>query len=202
MKDYSQNGETQIIVDAVAAIEKRGHKVPKVAVEFGAGDGYALSNIRGLLGWHLLQIEKEPGSNESVLKATITAENVNTIPDLAAPYKEIGVISIDVDGSDYFIWKAMSFSPSIVCIEFNPQLEGHKTIRYDPGHNWNGRDNYCGASFLAIMKLGSQKGYKAIAKTACNIVFIRADLWPDPAPLLKHDPITVWEESAKEFENV
>lgn len=202
MKDYSQFGEGKIIADAVAAIEKHGYKVPKVAVEFGAGDGYSLSNIRGLLGWHLLQIEKEAEKNSSILQATITAENVNTIPDLADPYKEIGVISIDVDGSDYWIWRAMSFNPDIVCIEYNPTLRGRKTIPYDPNHHWTGENNWCGCSFLALLDLGHRKGYKAIAKTHSNVIFVRADLWPDPEPEMTHEPIFVWPESGKEWQEV
>lgn len=203
MKDFSQFGEFPIIARAVAAIEKNGFQVSRVAVEFGSGDGYALSNIRGLMegGWQGYQLEKEDSTNPLVIKRDITAENVSAVLSGLSEF-EIGVISIDVDGCDWWIWKAMTFNPAIVCIEYNPQLEGHKTIRYDPGHRWTGTDSHFGASFLAIMKLGHQKGYKAIAKTPCNIVFARADLWPDPEPLLKHDPVAVWTESEKEWQEV
>ena len=207
MKDYSQNGEGKIIADAVAAIEARkdlwGYQVPRVAVEFGAGDGFKLSNIRGLMedGWIGFQFEKDKSTNQDVIQSDITASNINDV--LIGTNRLIGVLSIDVDGNDWWIWKALDLvHPAIVCIEFNPQLEGHKTIRYDSGHNWDGRTSYCGASFLAILKLGAQKGYKAIAKTACNLIFVRAELWPDPVPLLKHEPVQIWEESDKEFEQV
>ena len=162
MKDHSQYGETQIIADAVAAIEKQGLTVPRVAVEFGAGDGFALSNIRGLMedGWMGVQLEKEPSVN-SVKRFDVTTRNVNEILFFVANH-EIGVFSIDVDGNDYWIWKAMTFRPVIVCIEYNPTLSGKKTIKYDPMHRWTGTDSYCGASFQAIIDLGHSLDMKVV----------------------------------------
>lgn len=200
MKDYSQYGETKIVVDAVKKIEDNGFRVPRVACEFGAGDGFNYSNIRGLMedGWNGFQIEKEYSVNRDVARIDITAENVN---DILKTYRDaIGVISIDVDGNDYWIWMAMTFDPCIVIIEFNPTISGHKTIKYNPTHRWTGDDNYFGASFKAMLDLGHSKGYKAIAKTECNLIFVRADLWLDPEPELTHEPKFIWTE--KEWQDV
>jgi hypothetical protein len=205
MKDHSQFGETKLIADAVAAIESRGDKVSRVACEFGAGDGFTLSNIRGLMdqGWEGIQLDKEKSTNIEVLQANIAAENVNIIlREELCGGREMGVLSIDVDGNDYWIWKEMTFRPVIVCIEYNPTLSGKKTIKYDPMHRWTGTDSYCGASFQAILDLGHAKGYKAIAKTQSNLLFVRADLWPDQEPELTHEPISVWPESGKEWQEV
>lgn len=203
MKDYSQNGETQIIADAVETIVGNGFSVPMVAVEIGAGDGFTLSNIRGLMEecWDGFQIDRE-STNKEVANIHVTAENVNDIQGFlkeVSSVDEIGVMSIDVDGCDWWIWKAMTFNPSIVCIEFNPQLDGRKTIKYDAYHVWNGVDSYHGASFQSMLDLGGKKGYKAIAKTVCNLIFVRAELWPDPEPELMHTPVAIWPESGREW---
>jgi hypothetical protein len=207
MKDYSQHGEGKIISDMVSTICYNGFTVPHIAVELGAGDGFILSNIRGLMedGWDGFQIDKERSANKEVAEIDITTRNVNDILLFLKAYSgidDIGVISIDVDGNDLWIWKAMIFDPCIVCIEFNPTLSGRKTIKYDAGHRWTETDSYFGASFQAVIDLGHRKGYKAIAKTPCNLIFCRADLWPDPEPELTHVPVAVWPASEKEFEEV
>jgi hypothetical protein len=200
VKDYSQNGETTAIADIIATIEKDLHpfKVPKVAVEFGAGDGFVLSNIRGFMeeGWMGVQYDREP-ANPFVDHKNVTAENVNEIREYVGG--PIGVFSIDVDGNDLWIWKAMKFDPCIVCIEFNPTLSGKKTIPYNPDHHWNGVDDFHGASFNAIIDLGREKSYKAILKTSCNVILVRSILWPAKEPELTHKPIHVWPESDKEW---
>lgn len=203
MKDYSQYGETKIVADAVKKIEENGFQISQLAVEFGCGDGRTLSNIRGLMdaGWRGVQIDKEKREVPHVIQARITSSNINCIVDLLCD-AWVGVISIDVDGSDYWIWNAMTFRPQIVCIEFNPTLSGRKTIQDDPMHRWTEDNNYFGASFQAMLDLGHRKGYKAIAKTECNLIFVRADLWPDPEPELTHEPIFIWPESGKEWQTV
>jgi hypothetical protein len=142
MKDYSQHGEGRLIFEIVAEIERNGFVVPKVAVEFGAGDGFHLSNIRGLMeeGWAGLQYDKNQSINFNVQRLNINRHNVNTVIEDRCE-NEVGVLSIDIDGNDYWVWKALYARPAIVVIEFNPTLEGPLTIPYDPEHVWAG-DNY------------------------------------------------------------
>jgi len=63
VKDYSQHGEGRLIVEAVEEIVRNGFVVSKVAVEFGAGDGFHLSNIRGF---------KQGGMDGSMIKSQKT----------------------------------------------------------------------------------------------------------------------------------
>ena len=206
MRDYSQHGETWLIDSIVHILERAGSTVvPRIAVEFGAGDGYHLSNIRGLMeeGWKGVQWDKEP-KGMAVAFRNITTENVNR--ELMFRYRadsEIGVLSIDIDGNDYWIWKALvEYHPYIVVIEFNPTLDGCWTIPYDPEHVWVG-DNYFGASFGAMVKLGHSKGYKAVAKTPCNLIFVREDLWLGPEAPIPHKPDTAgWKITDKKFQEV
>ena len=198
MKDYSQYGETKLIAEIVKLLEQSGFVVPRVAVEFGAGDGYHLSNIRGLMeaGWTGFQYDWEPKGLAVVLR-NITVDNVNQVVPMAC-----GVLSIDVDGNDYWLWRALLWAPCIVVIEFNPTLGGNKTIFYDPYHRWAG-DDYFGASFGALVGLGTHKGYGLLYRTPCNLIFVRADLHPPPETVEVYEPIAEgWKLSGRAFQSL
>jgi hypothetical protein len=204
MKDYSQFGETTILYDLVNQVLDAGRDVPPVAVEIGAGDGYHLSNIRGLMeehGWEGWQYDFDPTGPALVVQEYVNAENVNGLTPFRAGWG-VGILSIDVDGNDYWIWKALLSEPSLVCIEFNPTLAECVTIPYNPKHVWNKADNYFGASFGALRALGRAKGYKLLAKTHCNLIFARHELWPDPEPWLEHEPVACFPPSAQPFQSV
>ena len=93
---------------------------------------------------------------------------------------EPDVLSVDVDGNDYWIWQALrTYSPRIVVIEYNAQwpLLGRWVQPYDPERVWQGTDNY-GASLGALRSLGEEKGYRFVHTelTGNNAFFVRADL--------------------------
>jgi hypothetical protein len=207
MEDYSQFGETTILYDLVNRVLDAGGDVPPVAVEIGAGDGYHLSNIRGLMqehGWDGWQYDFDPkciASSPEVVQEYVNAENVNDL----TPFQQswgVGILSIDVDGNDYWIWKALRSEPCLVVIEFNPTLAGLQTIPYDPKFVWNKTDNYFGASFGALRALGRAKGYKLLKKTHCNLIFVHHALWHKSEPFLEHEPDPCFPPSSQPFQNV
>lgn len=195
MRDWSQHGESTILFDLFdRLIEPRS----KVAVEFGAGDGYRFSNIRMLMedGWTGIQWDTEEW---------VTAENVNDLFARDGVPDDVDLVSIDVDGNDYWIWKALRWEPSVVIIEYNsgwPHGEA-VTIPYDPDHQWN-RDAYHGASFDAMVKLGAEKGYHLAAEVAyANLIFLhrRHRISASPyllKPILPYrrfgEPVGAWEQ--------
>jgi hypothetical protein len=97
---------------------------------------------------------------------------------------EIDLLSIDVDGNDFWIWKAIEvIQPRVVVIEYNASLGSHKSlaIKYNPTHsklNYHPLGWYHGASLTALTKLAKDKGYALIAceSSGVNAFFVRKDI--------------------------
>lgn len=203
---FSQWGEDGILQFLLRHVEVER----KVFVEFGA-DGYnSESNTRFLLtndNWTGLVID---GSEETiravrsstsyflydlrVAAAFITTGNINRLLSENGIGGEIGILSIDVDGNDYWIWEAINVvSPAIVVIEYNYRFGKDRavTIPYDPDFE-RGKAHpskvYFGASLKALCSLGEKKGYAFVGcnSSGVNAFFVRRDKVPgflkEPTP--------------------
>lgn len=176
---YSQNGEDGILQ---LIFHKIGTK-SRFCVEFGVENGYQC-NTRRLIercGWTGLLMDGAEYREYRlpVRREYITAENVNAVFAKHAVPSEFDLLSIDVDGNDYWIWRAIEgYSPRVVVIEYNASvpLSESRTIPYDPQFRWDGT-NYFGASLLALQRLGRAKGYTLIGcdSHGVNAFFVRDD---------------------------
>jgi hypothetical protein len=107
--------------------------------------------------------------HEGRLKARysfITAENIESLfKELGAPAK-FDLLSIDIDGNDYWIWKAIEAYRTAACV-----------VPYDPYKIWDGT-NYTGAGLKALENLGREKGYSLVGcnYTGVTSFFVRNDL--------------------------
>ena len=177
-------------------------KVPmenKVFVEFGVED-YRESNTRFLLvndNWKGLIMDSNPDHIKRIrsrdlysrhellaVQAFITKDTINPLFKSNGVSGDIGLLSIDVDGNDYWIWEAIDVvSPRIVICEYN-SLFGKKeavTIPYDEkfdrtrAHHSN---LYFGASLKALCILAQRKGYVFVGSnmTGINAFFVRRDV--------------------------
>jgi hypothetical protein len=103
---------------------------------------------------------------------------------------EVDILSIDVDGNDYWLWEAIqSISPRVVVIETNPSLGDtlSVTVPYDPAFDRFDKHPsgfYCGASLVALAGLGTRKGYRLIGcdSSGSNAFFMRDDLETQDLP--------------------
>jgi hypothetical protein len=119
------------------------------------------------------------------LSMWVSRENVNDVLRQHGLDGEIDLLSIDVDGMDYWLWDGMTASsPRLVIIEYNsffgPQLT--VTVPYEPAFNRKERDrHYYGASLAALVLLGKKKGYRLVAvePAGVNAYFVRNDLAPE-----------------------
>ncbi len=85
--------------------------------------------------------------------------------------KNFDLLSIDVDGTDYFIWESLSeFLPRLVIIEFNPTVPNDIIFVQAKDANVNH-----GCSLLALVTLGKQKGYELVCCTSTNAFFVRKE---------------------------
>ena len=90
------------------------------------------------------------------------------------------MVSIDVDGNDLWIWRALDAArPRIVVIEYNAHLDHKRPLvqPYDPDWAWDGTD-WFGASLGALELVAAEKGYALVHTELCgvNAFFVRADL--------------------------
>jgi hypothetical protein len=171
-------------------------------VEFGV-ENYLESNTRFLLTnnyWSGLVID---GSQENIdyikrdviywatnLKvecAFITKDNINHLLKRNGISGDIGLLSIDIDGNDYWIWQAIDvISPRIVICEYSSLFgsTAQVTVPYDPQFTRNQAHYskvYYGASISALNNLAVSKGYSLVGgnQAGNNLFFLRNDLLGD-----------------------
>lgn len=180
-REYSQNGEDGII----AAIFAKIGALNRYCVEFGVEDGLQC-NCRYLLkrkGWTgLLMDGGEWPPENNVKQEFVTAENIEALFRKYNVPSAFDLLSIDIDGNDYWVWKAIThFRPRVVVIEYNASRgpEASVTIPYDPAFRWDGTD-YQGVSLRALEKLGREKGYTLVAtdRNGVNAFFVESLLVP------------------------
>jgi len=110
-----------------------------------------------------------------VVKSFITAENINDVFRQGNVPFEFDFLSIDVDGMDYWLWKALTYRPRVVFIEYNgiqvpPQLAVQE---YNPNNVWN-HTRWFGSSLQSLVNLGKEKGYELVGCDAqgANAFFV------------------------------
>lgn len=196
---YSQWGE-----DGIIQFLLRHVAVPrKVFVEFGV-ESYIEANTRWLLvrhGWSGLVMDGSAAQVETIksdpiywrcglaaAQAFVTRENINDLLKAHGMSGEIGLLSIDVDGVDYWIWEAVTeVQPAIVIAEYNSLFGAERavTVPYDPGFTRSRAHyshSYYGASLAALAGLGKRKGYAFVGSNSAgnNAFFVRRDLLRSP----------------------
>lgn len=181
-KVFSQWGDDGIIQYLTEQIQVSSNKF----IEFGV-ENYLESNTRFLLmnnNWDGLVMD---GSQEHIdfirndslywkynlkaLQAFVTKDNINDLILSAGFSGNIGLLHIDIDGNDYWIWDAIKvISADIVVVEYNSLLGAERaiTIPYAPDFvrgNAHYSNLYAGASLPALYHLAHQKGYVFVG---CN----------------------------------
>ena len=167
-------------------------------VEFGV-ESYRVSNTRFLLqtrNWRGLIMDSGSEALPSVKaddlywkhdltvkQAFITRDNINDLMTSAGFSGEIGLLSIDVDGNDYWVWEAVTAVNPIICIcEYNAVFgDVHPiSIPYDPRFD-RAQAHFChlyfGASIAALRSLAARKGYRFVGTNlaANDAFFVRED---------------------------
>ncbi len=200
---YSQFGEDgiiQMLIDQVGPKEK-------VFVEFGVED-YAESNTRFLLknnNWSGLIID---GSEENIRKirksnyywkhnlkaveAFIDRDNINKILSDNGVSGNIGLLSIDIDGNDYWVWEKISvINPDIVIVEYNSRFGSEKAVTIPYSKDFiRSKAHYSmiyfGASLAALCYLAEKKGYDFVgcSSSGVNAFFVKSTARPKTLPAI------------------
>lgn len=195
-KVFSQFGEDGILQ---YLIRKTGIGLElRTFVEFGV-ETYEEANTRFLLindNWSGLVIDGSPTSIAQVressiywrngltaIAAFIDADNINQLIGDNGFRGEIGLLSVDIDGNDYWVWDRIDVvNPVIVVAEYNSVFGADHaiTIPYDPGFvrgNAHYSHLYWGASLKALSLVADRKGYALVGCNSAgnNAFFVRRD---------------------------
>ena len=191
---FSQFGDDGIIQWLVhrLAIE------PRTFVEFGVED-YAESNTRFLMmndDWSGLVMDASPRNVRRIVGAPwfwrhaldaraafVDRDNVNALIAASGLRGDIGLLHVDIDGNDYWIWDAIDVvSPAIAILEYNSVLGPDRaiTVPYDPAFDRRRAHPSClyyGASLLALHRLATARGYAFVGCNSAgnNADFVRRD---------------------------
>jgi hypothetical protein len=116
--------------------------------------------------------------------AFIDTGNVDDLISGAGIEGDIGLLSVDLDGNDYWILEAISVvQPRILVVEYNSVFgaEAAVTVPYDPGFrrteaHWS--NLYWGASLQALCRAAAAKGMDFVGSNAAgnNAFFVRSDV--------------------------
>lgn len=181
----SQCGEDGLIAKIVDLLRPPN----RLCVEFGAWDGKRFSNCYHLIqnvGWSGIMIEADPEKYRDLVATyagndkVVTVERFvdfdgpdsldNILREFSAP-SEFGVLSIDIDGNDYYIWESLTdHRPELVVIEFNPTVPNDVVFVQEKSFSVNQ-----GCSLLALVNLGRTKGYELAVCTEWNAFFVKKD---------------------------
>ena len=195
-KVFSQFGEDGILQYLTRHTGIQPHE--RSFVEFGV-ENYTEANTRFLLGndsWRGLVFDGSPRhvadirASESywrndltAVAAFITAENIDSLIAKAGFSGSIGILSIDIDGNDYWVWQNITcIDPVIVVVEYNSVFGADHAVTtpYDPSFNRTHAhysNLYWGASIKAFHYLAARKGYALVGSNSAgnNAFFVRRD---------------------------
>lgn len=190
---FSQNDEDGLLLDLIS----KAGDVPKRFAEIGIENARECNTavLAFVLGWSGVMVEANPRSHHAatrfasrmlqrksneveIVGAFATSGNINQLLGTGP----LGVLSIDVDGVDYWLWEAVEATPAIVVIEYNASFGCDEAVTVPDRPDFDCRaahpsGYYHGASLPALEKLGIGKGYGLMGVDACgvNAFFLRQD---------------------------
>ena len=178
--EFSQFGEDGIIEKIFEVIGTRS----KICIEFGASDGFSLSNTANLwskdLSWKAILIEIDPKRTQELIHKTAPynciplCKKVGFCKDDSLEFilsehqipEEVALLSIDIDGNDIYVLQSLEKLRSRVLIcEHNPTFPASLDIV-------GKADSATGCSIGALKRVAESKGYSLVAVTATNSIFV------------------------------
>lgn len=206
---FSQFDEDGVVLYLLGA----GGMETRRFVDLGAGDGVYASNCANLalnLGFDGLFVEgdatkaararrfyeRHPDTRErppAVVQAFLTRENIDDLVRNVGFEGEIDLLSIDVDGNDYWLWQALEcVSARFVVVEAHTELGLEDYVMpYDAGFDWRlaPSGTKLGASPAAFERLAGELGYRLVGSNVYgfNLFFARNDVGTETLPTIGLD---------------
>ena len=191
---FSQNGEDGILHELFRRLP-----VPHTFVEFGIQSGWEGNCVllADVFGWSGLFIEYDHDGFEALerkyaynpqvktVRAKVTPQNVNALFAEADVPAELGILSIDIDGNDYWVWEAVAgYRPAVLIIEFNSGIPSKEPLVQPFNEGDPSYATFFGANLAALEKLGASKDYVLVHTdiAGVNAFFVRRDLLTSSVP--------------------
>lgn len=194
---HSQFGEDGVLAWVFSKIEPK----TKTLVEIGCGSGRQCNTAHLILnlGWHGFLVD---GSAQNVREARdyfkyllpwqlyeqsrveqqfVTKDNINDILQRHPKFSSPDLLTIDIDGNDYWVWEAITaVDPSVVVVEYNSTFGDTEAVTTPYGEHFDAYKEhplglYHGASLVALCTLAEQKGYMLIGceSNGANAFFVK-----------------------------
>lgn len=224
-RNYSQFEEDGLLLYIFASIGTTN----RTFVDIGSGNGINsnCANLAINFGWDGLFID---GNNKNIMNGRlfyqrhpdthlyppkfvnsfVQRENINEIIQNAGFSGIIDLVSIDIDGNDYWIWYALSvIEPRVVIIETHVEFGlNNIVVPYDKDYSYPGKHpDYHGASPVAMAKLAEKKGYRLVGANnyGFNTIYVRKGIVEDILPSVSVESILTHprnKERFKQFESI
>ena len=192
----SQNEEDGIIHAIFDTVGDGSRRFVEIGAGTNGGNSGFLASECGWSGMMLeanedrlskLKMHFEP-LGVTCLSDWVARENINDFIRNSGCEGEIDLLSIDIDGNDYWIWEAVTAcSPRLVIIEYNslfgpdravvvpydPEFDRHRFVEAAEGGHY-----YFGASLQALSRLAEKKDYRLVVTEprGVNAFFLRNDV--------------------------
>lgn len=203
-RSFSQHGEDGILLYLFSLIGATNRRV----VEICAGDGVECNAANLIVnhdwhGWlfdgnaakiqtgrafynrHLNTLPHPP----KLILAWIDTENVNALMTAQGLAGEIDLLSLDMDGVDYWICNALTcLAPRVIVLEYNARLGPVRALSVPNRSDFVAQAGYWGASLAAFVQLNRRKGYRLVGcdRSGINAFFVRSgiaeDIFPEVSP--------------------
>ncbi|HEY3587952.1 MAG TPA: glycosyltransferase, partial [Myxococcaceae bacterium] len=189
LRGYSQNGEDGVLAEILHRVGAPTRWFVEFGVESGReGNCVYLADVAEWSGlfmeadeqlYRLLARKYVAQPRVHTARAMVSPDNIEELLAEAGVPAEPDVLSIDVDGQDYWIWQAVSaYRPRVVVIEYNSAIDPRRRLVEPRGAGpWDGTE-YFGSSLGAVRALGEEKGYRLVHTelAGSNAFLVRADL--------------------------
>jgi len=194
-KVFSQWGEDGILQFLTQSLPVRH----RTFIEFGVEDFHE-SNCRFLMmkdRWKGYVIDGSEGHMRRLRSSTffwqsdlrcraafITRENIGALLDESGFDRDLGLLSIDLDGIDWHVLEALGhWRPAILVVEYNDAFGWTRpvTVPYAPDfvrRKRHASNLYWGANLPAFQHLASARGYALVGTNSVgsNAFFVRRDM--------------------------
>ena len=198
---FEEDGMLLYIFSLIGTVNKR-------VVEVCAGNGRECmaANLICNHGWEGLLFDGDPGNVDEgrsfyaehpntfmypprFVNAWITRESINNLIEDNDFSGEVDLLSLDMDGNDYWVLEALSIiSPRVIICEIQDAVPPHLALsqpyKEDFVRGEKHSPHFCSASLLAMQKLCAKKHYRLIGmhRYGFNAFFMRNDVGSEVFP--------------------